>query len=159
MNHIFWLLPNLLAGRPGPNREPWNAPALRDAGIRVVMSVNDGAQCEPEEFAGLGIAYRCVPMPPNAPPLEGDAERCRAALLEAYDFVAPHIGRRVPTLVHCSSGKDRTGLFMAYYLIRELHLSPAAAMARVRAVRPIAFTAEGWEPFAAEVLNSMPEAP
>ncbi|HEX2611571.1 MAG TPA: hypothetical protein VHK68_11215, partial [Gemmatimonadales bacterium] len=47
-----------------------------------------------------------------------------------------------------------TGLFMAYYLCRRCGLPGAAAIERVKVVRPIAFTAVGWEEFALEILAS-----
>jgi len=57
------------------------------------------------------------------------------------------------TVVHCSSGKDRTGLLLAYYLVREEGLSVAAAMEELRRVRPIALTALGWHQFAIDILR------
>ena len=59
-----------------------------------------------------------------------------------------------PVLVHCRHGKDRTGLFMAYFLRRQSGLSSEDAIERVKKVRPIALTAQGWDEFALEVLNS-----
>lgn len=154
MNHVFWVLPSFLAGRAGPNREPWRASNLRDAGIRAVLSVNDGELCHPEEFAVADIAYCCIPLSANAPPRLGDSEHCKAVLPRAYDFVTSNLKLGLATLVHCSSGKDRTGLFMAYYLVRSQHYSPADAIARIKTIRPIALSAEGWEPFALEVLTA-----
>ena len=47
----------------------------------------------------------------------------------------------------------RTGMFMAYYLCQAEQLTPAAAIAEVKRVRPIAFSAEGWHVFTLEVLE------
>jgi protein-tyrosine phosphatase len=152
MQHVFWLLPGRLAGRPGPNREPWDLGALRAMGIGAVLSVNDGEGCERAELATLGLAYLCVPLPPNEPPGAGDEEVCRAALPAAYEFVSAEHARRRAVLVHCSAGKDRTGLFMSYFLIREYGLDVDAAIMRVRAVRPQAMSALGWETLARRVL-------
>lgn len=152
MNHIFWLVPNLLAGRCGPDSEPWNLDELQQSGIGAVLSVNDGESCDPEEFAQQGLAYSCIPLSRNAPPCDGDLEHCLVALPEALAFAEGNIDRGIPVLVHCVAGKDRTGLFMAYYLMHCEGCSVDQAMERVRAVRPIAFTAEGWNEFAAEVL-------
>ena len=154
MRHVFWLLPGRLAGRPGPDREPWDLDALRAMGIDAVLSVNDGKGCERAELEALGLEYHCAPLPPNEPPQAGDEEICRAALPAAYDFVrAQHeAGRAV--LVHCSAGKDRTGLFMSYFLIREYGLDIDTAFARVRAIRPPALSALGWERLARRVLAS-----
>jgi protein-tyrosine phosphatase len=57
-------------------------------------------------------------------------------------------------LVHCRSGKDRTGLVMAAYLVAAENQSVEQAMDEVFAVRPIAFSAPGWREFAVEVLQA-----
>ncbi len=152
MRHVFWLVPGKLAGRAGPDREPWKITELRHAGIGATLSVNDGVLCRVEDFVEAGIDYCCIPLSANAPPLAQDKAHCLAALPQAYAYVKAKIESRTATLVHCSSGKDRTGLFMAYFLVRS-GASPVDAMAGVKAVRPIAFTAEGWEAFAFEVLK------
>jgi len=57
-------------------------------------------------------------------------------------------------LVHCRQGKDRTCLFMAYYLKRRFGITTSAAVDTVRTKRPIAFSAEGWDEFTVDVLNA-----
>ncbi len=58
-----------------------------------------------------------------------------------------------PVLIHCRSGKDRTGMVLAAYLIEFEGCSEKEAMEKVTAVRPIAFSAEGWKEFGLEVLS------
>ena len=152
MRHTFWLIPGVLAGRSGPCRNPWRLSELQGIGIGAVLSVNDGAACLPDEFESLAIRYLCVPLSPNAPPQEGDMEHCRRVLPVAYGFAKGNEADGIATLVHCQAGKDRTGLFMAYYLVRSFGQTPREAIAKVRVVRPIAFTAEGWEEFAYATL-------
>lgn len=152
MQHIFWVIQNQLAGRCGPDRQPWQLADLRTAGFNAVLSVNDGLLCHPEDFKRLGMAYACVPLPPNAPPRPGDFDQCLAALPVAYSFVAEQFAQAHRVLVHCSSGKDRTGLFLAYCLMNHLGQSANEAIANVLTVRPIAYTADGWLDFAFEVL-------
>jgi protein-tyrosine phosphatase len=160
MQHVFWLLPGRLAGRAGPNRVPWDLRALRAQGIDAVLSVNDGEACDLAEFAAQGLQYRCVPFPPNEPPLAGDEKICRQGLPVAYEFVrAQHAAGRA-VLVHCSAGKDRTGLFMSYFLMREHDLTADEAIAYVRGIRPPALSAMGWEGLARRVLaRPRPGAP
>ncbi len=153
MEKLFWVIPGELAGRAGPDREPWNLVSLREGGIGAVVSLNDGILCHPEDFQTLGMGYACVPLSDNAPPLPGDTEFCLAALPKAYDFVENEIGKGNRVLVHCSSGKDRTGLFLCYFLMRRSGLSRQQAINRVRQVRPIALSALGWEDFAAQILS------
>ena len=155
MQHVFWLIPGRLAGRAGPNREPWDVDALRRLGIDAVLSLNDGEGCEPAAFAALNVDYHRVSLPPNEPPQPGDDEICVLGLPAAYDYVrAQHAGSRV-VLVHCSAGKDRTGLFMSYFLMRERRFGVDEAIAAVRAVRPRALTALGWEALARRVLDQL----
>ena len=58
-------------------------------------------------------------------------------------------------LVHCAWGRDRTGLLLAYHLARTEKLTPRAAIARVRQVRPKAITAPGWEEMAERVIAKL----
>ena len=60
MDHIFWVVPNLLAGRCGPDEQPWRLKHLRRAGFGAVLSVDDGERCRPEDFAAQGLAYACI---------------------------------------------------------------------------------------------------
>jgi Dual specificity phosphatase, catalytic domain len=154
MDKVFWLLPGRLAGRPGPDREPWDLDSLREGGIQAILSVNDGLSCHAADFVASGIAYARVSLSPNAPPQPGDDEVCLRALPRAYAFVQAQIAEGRGVLVHCSSGKDRTGLFLCYFLMRQVDLSPVEAIEAVRRVRPIALSAVGWEEFAVQVLAS-----
>ncbi len=76
------------------------------------------------------------------------------ALASAYEFVQRQVEQKKAVVVHCWSGKDRTGLFLCYYLlVRHDAFTPEEAIARVRQVRPIALTATGWEDLARAVLR------
>lgn len=155
MEHVFWLVPERVAGRCGPNEQDWDLAHLRASGIGAVLSVNDGELCIAEDFAEQGLAYACVPLSNNAPPCEGDFEHCLRALPEALSFAEDNLRRGSPVLVHCQAGKDRTGLFLAYYLMHSESCTAREAIERVREVRPIAFTAEGWYDFAFDVLSAV----
>ena len=159
MQHIFWLLPGVLAGRSGPTRDPWNLAQLREFGIGAVLSVNAGALCLAGDFDKYGLLYKCTSLSPNAPPEPGDLEHCILALPKAFAFIEANVQQGRSTLVHCHSGKDRTGLLMAYYLVRKFGFLPDAAIARVKEVRPIAFTAPGWAEFTQDVLAFASYAP
>ena len=154
MDHLFWIIPGKLAGRPGPDLEPWDLQALREGGIGAVLSVNDGYLCEPEQFEACGLVYACVPFPDVAPPRPGDEEICRSVLPQAYAFVQEQLVDGHAVLVHCTAGKDRTGLFLSYFLMKHTGLSPDEALQTVRHHRPIALTAPGWEQLALRVLRT-----
>ncbi len=153
MDKLFWIIPEKLAGRAGPDQYPWNLKSLREGGIGAVLSVNDGLLCNREDFEVYDISYACVPLSNHAPPLPGDDKICLDALPKAYEFVRAQIEKDRGVLVHCSAGKDRTGLFLCYFLMQHSGLSPNEAINTVRRVRPIALTALGWEKFAEQVLT------
>lgn len=153
MEHVFWLVPGRLAGRSGPDRDPWDVGELRRSGIDAILSVNDGAMCHREDFAAHGIRYACVPLSDNAPPRPGDEAICERALPRAYAFLRENIDAGRTVLVHCSAGKDRTGLVLAYWLVRTQGCSAEEAVARVREVRPIALNAECWEELGLRLLR------
>ncbi len=153
VNYVFWVLPNLLGGRPGPNLQPWDERALHDGGIRAILSVNSGDDVSATRLKAAGIDYRCIPLTADAPPLPGDDTMCLKRLPEQFDFVHEHVARGEPTLIHCRHGKDRTGLFLAYYLARTEKLKPHHAIRRLKEHRPIALSAVGWEDLAMEVLR------
>ncbi len=155
MQHVFWMVPDLLAGRPGPNLQPWDEQALYKGGIRAVLSVNSGDDVRAERLQDAGIDYRCIPLTADAPPLPGDDKICLSRLEEQYEFVGSHTNQGNAALIHCRHGKDRTGLFLAYYLQRTENLKPREAIARVKQVRPIALTAMGWEDLALAVLKKV----
>lgn len=152
MDKLFWVIPGYLAGRPGPDDEPWHLASLRQAGIRAVLSVNDGRLCDPQEFAAVEMAYACYPLSDWVPPQPGDAEHCLAALPRGYDFVQMQLTQQHPVLIHCSGGNDRTGLFLSYFLVRAAGLSARQAIQQVQKVRPTALSADGWTGFAQQLL-------
>ncbi|MDH3688709.1 MAG: dual specificity protein phosphatase family protein [Gammaproteobacteria bacterium] len=153
MDKVFWVIDGQLAGRPGPDQDPWRLDALKTGGIGAVLSVNDGVLCHPRDFEAMGMSYACIPMSDNAPPFPGDHERCIKALPLAYEFAESEIDKGMGVLVHCSAGKDRTGLFLSYFLMRQYGFTITQAIGRVREVRPIALSAEGWDEFAPQVLS------
>ena len=155
MRNVFWLRPGVIGGRTGPNHDSWDPRDLAAGGIGAVLSVNDAELVRPDELAAAGIEYCHVPLSDAAPPRPGDLEICVGALPRALAFVAGAIERRRGVLVHCRSGKDRTGLFLAYYLCVTEGLTPSEAIRELKRVRPIALTAEGWQSFAYQVLGEM----
>ena len=154
MDQVFWLHDNVVGGRPGPNLVPWNPLDLKDGGIGAILSVNDGELVHAEDLSALDIDYLCTPLSENAPPREGDMDTCLVNLPKGYDFVARNreLGKR--TIVQCRQGRDRTGLFLAYYIYRQFGVSPVNSIMQLKEVRRDALAAEGWEKFALEVIQA-----
>jgi len=155
MRHIFWLRPKLIAGRSGPNLDPWIPRELAAAGIGAVVSVNDGCSVYADDLLQAGIETACFSLADNAPPRVGDLEHCLEMLprIDAYLQGVVDLGR-VP-LIHCTAGKDRTGLTLCYYLCQHEGYTPLDAIREVRRVRSIALSATGYEDFAIEVLTAL----
>ena len=154
MENVFWLIPNELAGRTGPDMDPWDADELAQGGIGAILSVNGGSSVEFRDLQKAGIRYACIPLSNAAPPEPGDLGICAEALPSCYAFVRQALDDERATLIHCATGKDRTGLFLSYYLCRRSGMKAEAAIAEVRRVRPIALSAEGWDEFGVEVLRA-----
>lgn len=154
MKHVFWLEPGRIAGRCGPNLEPWNANELHAGGIGAVISVNDGELVHSEDFRVLGMRYSRYSMSDGAPPRFGDLELNVKQLPAAYEWIEACLEDGLSVMIHCRSGKDRTCLLMAYYLIRRYDHSPEEAIAHIKTVRNTAFSAVGWDRFALDVLSS-----
>ncbi len=151
MEHLFWL-ENNLAGRVGPNTSFWDLSKIAAVGFSGILSVNDGEMCHTTEIQIAGMDYACFPFPNNAPPRPGDREICSNFLPQTYEFAGSCL-EKGKLLVHCTSGKDRTGLFMAYYLMRQRGLGAKESMQKVLQVRPIAFSAEGYFDFCQSLLQ------
>ncbi|EAQ67763.1 tyrosine-specific protein phosphatase, putative [Marinomonas sp. MED121] len=153
MKHVFWLIEGKIAGRSGPNLDTWNLAELKEQGIAAILSVNFSESVDSREMEGAGIAHANIPMSPNAPVQLGDKETCLANLPKAMAFIKAQKAAG-PVMIHCRSGKDRTGLVMAAYLVQFEGMTAKEAMDKVFSVRSIAFSAEGWIPFALDVLES-----
>ena len=87
MKHIFWLLPDRVAGRAGPNREPWDPALLAGAGIDVVLSVNFAQAVDVEALQAAGLRHACLPLPEDAPPSERDELHCAMVLPRALEYL------------------------------------------------------------------------
>ena len=152
MEHVYWLRDGKVAGRSGPNHNPWDLEELKSNGFAAILSVNHGDDVHESLLHSLGIEYAAIPMSSNAPIREGDREFCLQNLPRAMSFIRENLPCG-PVLVHCRSGKDRTGMVLAAYLIEFEGFGVREAMNQVLEVRPIAYSAEGWREFALEVLS------
>ncbi|WP_076542927.1 dual specificity protein phosphatase family protein [Shewanella sp. UCD-KL21] len=154
MKQLFWLVEGVIAGRSGPNKHPWDLAELKAAGIGAILSVNDGDEVDVAAIEALGLKYCCTPFSNNIPPQEGDEAICVAQMPTALAFIRECEAQNIAVLIHCRSGKDRTGIMMAYYLL-DNGAAPVHAVSQVRSVRDIAFSAEGWDQFVFDVLYAL----
>ncbi len=106
--------------------EQW--PPLHALGVRAVLSM----QAEREDsFAGEppALAMRLL-VPDFTPPTLGQ-------LAEGVAFIEEAHRAALPVLVHCHAGVGRAPIMAAAYLVASRRLDHRAALAHVRAARPI----------------------
>lgn len=143
MNHLFWLIDGLLAGRPGPVLAPWDLVEFQEAGMKAIVSLNS----EPDtvEIEAHGLRHHSLPMPLIMPVTLISKEMMLRELEPVLEVMHTEMSAGNPIVVHCHAGKDRTGLALTAYLVRYHGLEIDEAIDRVRAVRPIAMSAPGYE--------------
>jgi Tyrosine phosphatase family len=152
VEHAFWLFEHELAGRPGPNQAPWNPLQLYAGGIRSILTLNLAIDVDSVALASAGITHEHIQFPKGEPPDEAAFRLGLEVVPRAYAWFETRVATGA-VLVHCSHGKDRTALFMAYALMRRYDLGEVEAMAKVRQLRPNAFSAVGWSEFARDLLR------
>ena len=152
MREIFWLKPQI-AGRAGPDLAPWDPSELAAAGITRILSVNNANSVYREDLQRAGIEHHWLPLSDNAPPRDGDFELCIETLPRCLQLLDQTIASSGIALIHCRSGKDRTGLVMCHYLCQRESMQPQAAVRELRRLRPIGLSAPGYESFTLDVLR------
>ncbi len=154
MDHVFWVIPNSLAGRPGPLRTPWSLDSLKEAGFNVVINLSE-VPPDKEDFEKLNIDSFWCPLP-TAVPADRQAELdCIASLPKAFEYLVTSLNKNHKVLVHCKAGKDRTGLLLSYFFARTNGISSLQSITRIREINPEALSSEGWEAMAINVLDTL----
>lgn len=106
--------------------EQW--PLLHALGVRAVLSMQEERE---DRFSGPPPerAHRLLVPDFHAPSL--------GQLAEGVRFIAEAHAAELPVFVHCHAGVGRAPLMAAAYLMASGELGHRAALARVRAARPI----------------------
>ncbi len=143
MEHVYWVWNDLLAGRPGPTRLPWDAQALYDGGIRAVVSLAQEVQVE--DLTLYGITHYRGKFPPLSLFSEGMRKAFIYMALPVWRFIDTQVTSGIPTLVHCFAGQDRTGVILSGYLVTYHGMEPEKAVAQVRAANPLVMREQGYE--------------
>jgi protein-tyrosine phosphatase len=143
MEHVYWVIDGLLAGRPGPAQSPWNLDAFKGAGLQVIVSLN--TEPNPAEIAAAGLRHHSLPQTPSLPVVAPLQDMLLRGIESVLATIQAEVSAGQPTLVHCHAGRDRTGLALTAYLVRYYGLGVDQAITRVRIVMPAAMSAPGYE--------------
>jgi protein-tyrosine phosphatase len=136
--------PGLLYGRPGPNKSRWDLAALKRRGVAVVVSLVHIE--DPAAVVRAGLKHYVFPFEDKINLPYKTANGFVLDIFDEFDRVLDlHLPKREPVLVHCNSGKDRTGLLLAYYLVSRKGLSAKRALKILRRLKPDALSASGYE--------------
>jgi hypothetical protein len=139
---VYWVSPNLLAGRPGPRLLPWDLGRIWAGGVRTIVSL---VRVNRTAIQAAGFRHHQVPLPGGLAFFPWIRRWLVQRMLPVVDFIAAEVAAGRPTLVHCHAGKDRTGAVLAGYLIRHQGLSADEAFRLVRQANPRAMTAPGFD--------------
>jgi hypothetical protein len=143
VKHVYGVIDQLLAGRPGPYLEPWDPKQLYEGGLRAVVSLADE---EPvEDLAPYGLTHYRGHFPPVMLFSKGMQKAFIYQAIPVWAFIEEQLAQGRPTLVHCHAGQDRTGAVLAGYLVTHRGLTPDQALQRLRAAKPMAMSADGYE--------------
>lgn len=142
--HFFWILDGQLAGSPGPDAVEWDLDWLWDAGIRAILSLNEGG-VDAKAIEAKGFKHAFILVPDNIPPQEEDCLEFEKQLPEQIKFIDECISGGLPTLVHCHAGMDRTGTIASSYLALKHGFEAKSALAHLRKCNPFAVSSEGFE--------------
>jgi len=105
---LWWVVPNRLGGMRKPT--PEEISSLPEIGINAIVSVMDDPS-NLDLYEQAGLPHRWFPTTGGkAPTLE--------QIEEFVQFVDDQNAQSHSVVVHCSSGRRRTGTFLAAYLIK-----------------------------------------
>lgn len=141
MQAVFWIVAKKLAGRAGPEVEPWNLEKIKEAGIEVILSADSNVDSRAIEAAGLEHLNLVMPSihASNQAVIDDFVNRIDKAAQAAIERIKK--GKAV--LVHCFAGRDRTGLILCAVLMRMQKMTAQQALTLVRQKRPSALTGAG----------------
>ena len=154
MECVYWVIPGLLAGRPGPDEVDWNLSELYNAGFRAILTLHRSG-VDSDAIQRTGFAHSTLLLPDSVPPAKEDIAVYQKLTPEALAFVKEHVSKGIPTLVHCHFSKDRTCVVMVCYLCLIMGIDWAEAVKQVKMVKPDALTAEGYETLSKHLVDKL----
>ena len=142
VHYVYWVIDDVLAGRAGPEKYPWDLSEIGAGGIGGIVSL--AWSSEEEAVPKAGLKHLPVFQPMVLLEDEEDRKRFLACMPPVLKFVDECRAKNVAVLVHCHHGNDRTGTVLACYLVARENLSATEAVARIRELNPAAMSAFGY---------------
>lgn len=105
--NLWWVIPGKLAGVRKPIAE--EIPELRSSGVDAIVSVLDDP-ANLDLYQSVGLAHLWLPV-------KGGTAPTREQIAELSAFVREQNTRGAGVALHCTSGRRRTGTFLAAHLI------------------------------------------
>lgn len=127
--NFSWLSVNRLAASACPSSE-LELLSLRGLNIGHVITLSPEMLPPPCIQTIDGLAWTVIPVPNFKPASIQDFE----LFFSVIDEVC--FAKESSVLVHCASGRGRTGMFLAAFLIKYQGLTAKQAIERVRDLRP-----------------------
>jgi protein-tyrosine phosphatase len=153
MDKVFWVIDGMLCGRPGPAQDPWDIKDLYNGNIRSIVSL-DLDNVDYKSIVEAGINHVAFTLPDSIPPTEDDAKLWLEVLPKSFNYIKGQLANNEgAVMVHCYAGKDRTGMLLGSFLTLIQGFDPKEAFSKLRAVRPVALSSQGYEEFFFELMN------
>ncbi|MBC8122768.1 MAG: dual specificity protein phosphatase family protein [Gemmatimonadaceae bacterium] len=105
--NLWWVVPGQLAGVRKPTAE--EIPELRSSGVDAIVSVMDDPG-NLDLYQSVGLTHLWLPV-------KGGTAPTREQIAELTAFIREQNARGAGVALHCTSGRRRTGTFLAAYLI------------------------------------------
>ncbi len=139
---IYWAIPKILAGRPGPSYAPWNTASLIQEGIGGVISLDGPIRVK--ELREAGIDHLPAYQPMLLLHSMDDHLRFLSIMPRVLSFVDSHRLSGQATMIHCHYGCDRTGAALACYLVARERMDADSAIGSIQRINPDAMWAVGY---------------
>jgi protein-tyrosine phosphatase len=153
MRYIYWAIPDILAGRPGPCGIDWDLREIKEAGFGAILSLHN-SPVGLNDIYKYGLEHKLLPLPNTVPPSIDDFYTYQQFLPEALSFIHRNVTAGIPMIVHCHAGNDRTGVALVTYLYAFEKINPSEAIRKLRIVRPSILSADGYESMVYRLLAS-----
>lgn len=126
--NFSWLVVNRLAGSACPSSE-LELMSLQGVNIGHVITISPEMSPPPCIQTMVGLRWTVIPVPNFKAANIQDFEQFFRVIELCFE-------EDLSVLVHCASGRGRTGMFLAAYLIKYQGLTAQQAIERVRDLRP-----------------------